>query len=171
MIFAMLPPHRTVPALCALLLAGCTSHTAASPQLSATSPNAAPSASAPSSAPPAVAARLAVPPPAKDEISRVTYSGKPDTIRHVMNKVARAGRSYTLVAACVSDPPGEILKYTILSSHPTSNALVASSDVTCDDGPGELTAPLPGTAVQIMFGPDMKGVTSAYAIIRPAAVS
>jgi hypothetical protein len=164
-------PRRTVPALCALFLAGCTSHAVALPQPSVTPTKAAPPASAPSSAPPTAAARLAVPPATPGEISRVVFSANPDTTQHVIRKVARAGRQYTMVAACVSSPPGEIIEYEILSSKPKSNSRVAGGALTCNDGPAAVSMPLPGTAIQITLGPDMRGVTSAYALIKPAALS
>jgi hypothetical protein len=169
MIFAMLPPRRTVPALCALLLAGCTSHAAALSQPSAATPSTAPSVSAPSSAPPTVAARLAAPPVTPGELTRVVYTADPATMNQVLRTAARAGREYRLRVACVSSPPGQRIEYTILSSGPRTNTPLASSGVTCDNGPTGVSMPLPGTPIQIVLGPEMKGVTSAYAVVAPAA--
>jgi hypothetical protein len=118
-----------------------------------------------------VAARLAAPPVVAGEITRVVYSADPATMKQIARRSARAAREYRLLAACVSNPPGQRIKYTLLSSGPRANTVLASSGVTCDNGTTGLSMALPGTPIQIVLGPDMKGVTSAYAVVAPAASS
>ncbi|MFG1659922.1 hypothetical protein ACGFIY_25635 [Micromonospora chersina] len=161
----MPPSHRAFTFLSALLIAGstsCTSHDAAP-----TSP-AQPASTAPT-LPTAEASRvLSIPPVTPDEISRVVYTAKTHNTDSVVRAEARTGQLYALDAACTSATPGRVITYEVVSSKPNSNVPVASGELPCDGNVMRNSTPLPATAIQISLGPDLTGVTSAYAVIAPS---
>jgi hypothetical protein len=117
----------------------------------------------------ALQARLSVPPVTTGEISRVVYTAETDTTESAVRSQARIGRQYALEAACVSATPGRVIRYEVLSSKPDSNTPVASDELACDGQVTRTELPLPATAIQITLGPDLTGVTSAYAVITSLA--
>lgn len=166
MISAMPPAHRAFTLLSALLLGG---------GASCTSQEAPPTSHASSAQPastgsslPAVEAlpALPIPPVTSGEISRVVYT--PAKTDSVLRGEARTGQQYALEAACVSAIPGRIITYEVLSSKQNSNTPVFSGELPCDGNVIKNSTPLPATAIQISLGPDLSGVTSAYAVITPS---
>ncbi|MFG3690964.1 hypothetical protein [Micromonospora sp. NPDC047740] len=112
---------------------------------------------------------LSVPPVTSEEISRAVYTAKTQTMDSSARGIARAGQQYALDAACISATPGRVIKYELLSSKPNSNTPVASGELPCDGHGIKNVTPLPPTATQINLGPDLTGVTSAYAVITPSS--
>lgn len=167
MIGGMPPSRRVFTLLSALLLAGsagCTGQdTAPTSQASPAQPAGTvpplPTASAPQV--------LSVPPVTPDEISRVVYTAKTQTMDRTLRREARTGRQYALDAACVAASPGRVIRYEVFSSKPNSLTPVVSGDLPCDGDVIRMSTPLPATAIQISLGPDLAGVTSAYAVIAP----
>jgi hypothetical protein len=106
-----------------------------------------------------------VPAVTSGEISRVVYTARNRTVKHVSQGEARVGRRYELVTACISDNGERIVKYELLSSEPGSDTSVVSSEMTCDGEVTSISLPLPATGIQIALGPGLSGVKSAYAVL------
>ncbi|MET7835549.1 hypothetical protein ABZS44_22320 [Micromonospora sediminicola] len=109
---------------------------------------------------------VAAPPVTPGELSRTVWTAGGRMDRTIRAK-AHAGREYALDAACVSTTPGHAIRYELRSATATANTPVASGDLPCDGGTVRDSSPLPATAVQIDLGPDLTGVTSAWAVLRP----
>ncbi|WP_328853233.1 hypothetical protein OG994_11925 [Micromonospora globbae] len=110
---------------------------------------------------------LSVPPVTSDEISRVVYTATTQTMDRAVRAEARTGQQYALDAACISAVPGRAIKYELLSSKPNPNTPVASGELPCDGNAIRNSMPLPAAAIQVSLGPDLAGVASAYAVIKP----
>ena len=165
----MTPSQRAFAVLSALVLvggAGCTSGDVSPP------PQAGPAQSASAVPSPSTAEAprvLSVPPVTPDEISRVVYTAETQRADSVVRGEARTGQQYAFDAACTSTPPGRVLTYELFSSKQDAKVSVSSGELPCDGTVLRNTAPLPATAIQISLGPELTGVTSAYAIITPVA--
>ncbi|MFI7429793.1 hypothetical protein ACIBPB_22605 [Micromonospora sp. NPDC049836] len=103
-----------------------------------------------------------------DEVSRIVYIAKTQTMLSTARRAATAGQPYTLDAACLSATPGRVLRYEVLSTGQDAKVPVASGDLPCDGSVLRNGTPLPATGIQISLGPDLSDVTAAYAVITPS---
>jgi hypothetical protein len=134
------------------------------------------SATATASAGPVVAASVRpmhAPGPVPGELFRLVLNKHDDIVdrKHVASHVARAGQEYWVHAACASSAPGAELKYEVHDGKPgASGAAISTGELLCDR---QVTVnslgTLPAHPIVLTFTGDDIAVTSAYAVIAPAA--